>query len=339
MSPPDVSVVVVTFNRAGMLRGALESLLPLETGGTFTYEIVVVDNASTDTTPQVVQEIARQGTVLVRYVREARPGAAAARNRGISEAAADWIAFFDDDQLADRFWLKELLGATVSTGARFVGGPYHHVMPEGAPPHLIRAFTAYVGRIPSELGPSQCNMGSGNMLVHRSVFHDVGTFDEGQTEAGEDADLLCRVRKAGIATWFNPKAIINHLMPLERLSDLERLRRSALRTGWSFAWRDCVQRGRSTALLLATARAGQALCLGLPRWVWGRVTGNPGEELVAYQRFWLTHAYGRGVLYHCAPRVFPQSAFRNEINFRAEAGDRVSPIPRGDNVEVGPGAA
>lgn len=325
MSAPDVSVVVVTFNRAEMLRGALESLLELQTGDTFTYEIVVVDNASTDTTPKVVREVAARATVPVRYVREVRPGAATARNRGIAEAASDWIAFFDDDQLADSSWLDELHGATRSTGARFVGGPYHHVIPDGTPAHIVRAFTAYVGNNPSTLGPSQVNMGTGNMLVHRTVFDEIGTFDETQTEAGEDADLLCRVRKAGIATWFNPKAIIHHLMPLERLVDVDRLRRSSLRTGWSFAWRDCVQRGRSTALLLATARVGQALCMGVPRWVWSQLAKDPGEELVACQRFWLTHAYGRGVIYHCAPRVFPQQGFRNEINFRAEAGDRVRP--------------
>lgn len=57
VSPPDVSVAIATFNRADMLRDALESLLGLETGGSFAYEIIVVDNASTDATPQVVQEV------------------------------------------------------------------------------------------------------------------------------------------------------------------------------------------------------------------------------------------------------------------------------------------
>src|SRR2546421_689464 len=107
--PLDVSVVVCTYNRAALLRDALASLGVLQTDGRFRYEILVVDNASSDETPAVIEEEAARSPVPMRGVREARPGVACARNRGVQETAAPWIAFFDDDQIADPGWLAELL--------------------------------------------------------------------------------------------------------------------------------------------------------------------------------------------------------------------------------------
>lgn len=66
MKQIDISVNVCTYNRAEMLRGALESLICQKTDGKFSYEIVVVDNASTDTTKAVVEEVATKSPVPVR---------------------------------------------------------------------------------------------------------------------------------------------------------------------------------------------------------------------------------------------------------------------------------
>ena len=80
MSVIDISIVVCTYNRSELLRGALESLMALRTGGRFFFEILVVDNASTDDTPEVIEEIRENSRVPLRSVREPRKGVAAARN-------------------------------------------------------------------------------------------------------------------------------------------------------------------------------------------------------------------------------------------------------------------
>ena len=112
-----ISVVVCTYNRAPLLREAILSLARLECDGRFSYDIVVIDNASTDDTPSVVHELSHLTDVQVTGVREDRPGISYARNRGVEEATGDWIAFFDDDGIADPKWLdasqmiaKELKG-------------------------------------------------------------------------------------------------------------------------------------------------------------------------------------------------------------------------------------
>src|SRR5207247_44217 len=94
--------------RAELLRGALESLEG-QSLARERFEILVVDNASTDSTATVVAECAARGTIEVRYVRENELGLDAARNRGIREASGEVVAFLDDDARARHDWAAEVL--------------------------------------------------------------------------------------------------------------------------------------------------------------------------------------------------------------------------------------
>src|SRR5205809_1380614 len=107
ISCPDISIVVCTQNRAEMLRGALASLYDLDADG-FSYEIVVIDNGSTDATPEVIAAAEAESRNPLRRIYEPEKGIVSARNRGIREARGRWIAFFDDDQIANSKWLAEL---------------------------------------------------------------------------------------------------------------------------------------------------------------------------------------------------------------------------------------
>ena len=117
---PDLSVVICTYNRAELLRLALETLLRQQPAG-LTYEVVVVDNNSTLETRAVVDEVARHNS-CVRYVRETRQGNAHARNTGVACARAPIVAFLDDDVTVHDKWLEIILRAFKETNADFVGG-------------------------------------------------------------------------------------------------------------------------------------------------------------------------------------------------------------------------
>jgi len=93
----DLSVVICTHNRATKLTSVLEHLQSLVAPGDTSWEIVVVDNGSTDNTPAVIAAVAARAGVPVRYVYEGRPGSGAARNAGISESTGEIVAFTDDD--------------------------------------------------------------------------------------------------------------------------------------------------------------------------------------------------------------------------------------------------
>jgi glucosyl-dolichyl phosphate glucuronosyltransferase len=203
----DVSVVVPTYNRCGLLDQAISVLLNQEAPG-LRYEVIIVDNNSTDATRRTVESYA-SGDGRVRYAFEQRQGVAYARNTGIRLAAADVIAFCDDDVSVARDWVANLHQAFVRfPDADFVGGK---VLPKWAE------------RPPSWLRPTMCPLAlqdrgeeavfvslrnpicliSANLGVRRRVFDRVGLFDPATQRvkdgigSTEDYDWELKVWRSG----------------------------------------------------------------------------------------------------------------------------------------------
>ena len=231
MSNPLISIVLCTHNRADMLREALASLASLETNGQFNYEVLVVDNASTDATPQVVETFRATTPWPVRYAAEARKGIAFARNRGVREAAGEWIAFFDDDQLADPRWLWELWAFAAERRLLGVGGTVVLKLPEDCQRELHAKVRMLLGEAIHARDPfaysHKFTFGTGNLMLHRQVFERIGLFNEVFVARAEDTDLFCRMFAAGIVSWYVPEAIVHHVTPNARLQPayLEKLAR------------------------------------------------------------------------------------------------------------------
>jgi len=116
-----LTVLVCTHNRADLLRGALESL-ERQSLARGLFEVLVVDNASTDSTSTVVAECAARAKIDIRSVREAELGLDAARNRGLREAAGQIVAFLDDDARARHDWAAEILKGFERHDAPIQGG-------------------------------------------------------------------------------------------------------------------------------------------------------------------------------------------------------------------------
>ncbi len=270
MTPLDVTVVVCTYNRADSLGDALRSLIALETEGRFAYEVLVV-SGSTDHTAAVVEAISRESPVPVRCVAEPRLGVPLSRNRGIAEARGEWIAFFDDDQLAEPRWLLELLTLVRVRGVRAAAGARTLLLPEGRfrpLPHFCRLLLGE--DCGGAVGPDRYGRkmlpNTGNILIRRDVFAEVGGFDESLTICGEDSWLYLNMRRAGIAVWYTPDAVVQHVIPAYRLQD-DYFSWVCLRHGWNTArwyWKEC---GPAVRLLLLLARLGQAAVVHLPRFL------------------------------------------------------------------------
>jgi GT2 family glycosyltransferase len=223
MTTPDISIVVCTYNRADMLRGALASLYNLATGGAFTYEIVVIDNASTDATPTAIAAAAAESAAPLRGVHEPQRGVVAARNRGIREARGKWIAFFDDDQFAEERWLAELYRGAGDKKCRVVGGAVRLLMRSDIDRSLHPTVRMLLGESYPAAEPrmygGRLTPGCGNLMIERSVFDEVGVFQTAIDGRGEDTDLFERIERAGIESWYFPAAIVDHLTPSERLTE------------------------------------------------------------------------------------------------------------------------
>src|SRR5437868_2502578 len=199
MPDPDISIVVCTQNRAEMLRGALTSLYDLATNG-FAYEIVVIDNGSKDHTQQVIAAAAIESKHPLRGACEPEKGIVAARNRGIREARGRWIAFFDDDQLADSRWLAELYHGTTEWRCRVVGGSVHLTVPAGCDRRLDPTVRMLLGEAKLANEPrmygGRLTPGCGNLMIERTVFDEVGMFERTVDGRGEDTDLFSRIERA-----------------------------------------------------------------------------------------------------------------------------------------------
>lgn len=283
---PHVTVVVCTYNRALGLRDALESLVNLRTQE-FDYDVLVVDNASTDNTPEVIGEfISRHGSRF-RTVRESRPGVSAARNAGVRAAGGDWIAFFDDDQLADPEWLTELMALASRRRVSLAGGSVLLKLPYGTvrrPAGFCRVLLGEtLGREHEQPYTSKMAPGCGNMLVHTSVFARVGTFDESLTTGGEDTDLYRRIRAAGFEGWFTPSAIVWHVIPAARL-EVDSLEWTASRIGGHVARREARELGFMTRWAWTGVRMAQWLMAQGPKRLKSRWKGD--LEGIAAERCW-----------------------------------------------------
>ena len=178
-----------------------------------------------------------------------------------------WIAFFDDDQIAEPDWLLELMAAAQRTRARLIGGAVQLLLSENEIRQLPFVCRRLLGESTLEGGPRRFGRklyaGTGNLLVYRTVFDEIGLFDETLSEAGEDTDLNRRIRAAGIEGWFVPSAVVRHVVPGYRLGE-DYFRWSSLRNGMHLARRESHQWGRTLFPAVLTGALRKRPCSSRP---------------------------------------------------------------------------
>lgn len=317
----DVSILLCTYNRADMLGRALESLVRQETDGEFRFEIVVVNDGSTDGTQVTLQKIVKDCQVPIRCLQGEGRGIAAARNTGVKAASGEWIAFFDDDQVAEPNWLKELLACAVQAGAEVVGGSVRLHLSDEEVRKISPTCRSMLGETKGGRKLGKCSRkafpGSGNMLVRATVFQAVGQFDESWTRGGSDIEFTARLRRAGLEAWFTPKAIVRHHVPAYRLKESYLFWRS-LRCGGNFAYRDFREWGLARTVIACLARIAQAFFINFPLMLWAYILGNRAEVIGRKGLLLQAWGYLRESLYLVSPWLFSQETYFSDLSFRRE---------------------
>jgi glycosyltransferase involved in cell wall biosynthesis len=221
MTPlPAVSVVVPTRDREERLRDLLSSLRGQSIGND-AFEVVVVDDCSSDSTSALLKEL-QGGEIEVRWLRRSSPqGPGAARNAGWRMARAPIIAFTDDDCVATTDWLEAGLAACRAHPGCIIQGRTEPI-PEEAARLDAFAYTVSVDR----LGPQYetCNIFYPRDLLERHGDFDAAAFPAAR---GEDCDLAWRMIEAGVEPVFAPHALIQHAV--HELGPFGQLRRAV---GW-----------------------------------------------------------------------------------------------------------
>jgi glycosyltransferase involved in cell wall biosynthesis len=229
-SAPQVSVIVSTYNRGELLHDALRSVLDQRAATTPPFELIVVDNNSTDNTREIVGRFAAVDD-RVRYVFEPRQGSSYGRNAGIRESRAPFLAFTDDDVRAEADWVAAIVRAFEEhPDAAVVGGRVLPIWPAAPPAWLTRdhwsplALIDY-GDVTFAIDPADpiCLL-SANMAFRRPVLDVVGGFaPEFQLAkhrilgSVEDHELLLRVLRTGRTAFYEPRITVHAEIQPNRL--------------------------------------------------------------------------------------------------------------------------
>jgi len=274
-SLPAVTVIIAVYNAEATLRECLDSLGRLRYPS---YEVLVVDDGSTDASAQIMSEFP------YRVISQPNRGVSAARNAGLDLACGDIVAYMDADARADPDWLGFLVATMQETGFEAAGGP-NLLPPEdewiarlvyrspGGPTHVMLDDTL------AEHVPG-CNM-----AFRREILRQTGGFDPVFTAAGDDVDICWRLMEGGHRIAFSPGAVVWHHR----------------RTSFRAYWKQQVGYGMSEGLL-EKKHPNKYNSLGHALWD-GRIYGSSPEFCVArpnrvYHGLWGTapfqHIYDKG---------------------------------------------
>jgi glycosyltransferase involved in cell wall biosynthesis len=230
------SIILCSRNRSQLLAEALPSMLALDYPKD-AFELILVDNASTDDTRDVMERFAREASFSVRIVVETRLGLSAARNRGIRESRGRLLFFTDDDQLVDPAVLREHERVADTFGSRVQQGNIELLFPEGQPRWLRGELATVLGKtrdVPE--GPADIDLYGGNLMFRRDVFDELAAFREdlgkGQAGYSEDIEITRRLKERGERIVYAPTARIYHVIHPDRATP-GFFRRNSLEKGLS----------------------------------------------------------------------------------------------------------
>ncbi|MBD2113951.1 MULTISPECIES: glycosyltransferase family 2 protein [Cyanophyceae] len=231
-----ISVIIPTLNRADSLALALESMTRQQAPGN-DFEVLVVDNGSTDHTKAVVQAFADElAWAHLRYIFEPEPGLLSGRHRGAQEAQGDILSFLDDDVELDPGWLAAIQNAFTDATVHLVGGrnlPHY----ESEPPPWLQYFWQKCpgGQLCTELSildlGNQSHLIDANYVwglnfsIRKGTLFELGGFHpdcipkrlqhlQGDGETG----LTRQANQQGYKAIYEPLALLHHVVPAARLT-------------------------------------------------------------------------------------------------------------------------
>ena len=291
MSETTIAGIICTYNRDHYLGAAIDSLLAQDCEH---YEIIVVDNGSSDRTVEVVE--ARLPHPRLKYVYEPVVGLSVARNRGAQETEAEFLAYLDDDAEASPQWLRVVRSAYISNEKLGVaGGKVKLIWPPGLsqPEWMSDGLAGALGAM--DLGEEVVNITEPNLTprgvnysVRRTFLEQVGGFDPNLGRIGKKLlsnEELYMTELALKNSWqvaYFPEALVYHNVSPERIRPAWFLNRSWWQ-GISEHYREAIA-GRTGVNQLY--RGGERLLRGVYKSF--KYLGNPAQRFDN-----VTYAYGQ----------------------------------------------
>jgi glycosyltransferase involved in cell wall biosynthesis len=228
VTQPFITVALCTHNHAGRLVRTLADLARLQSPAS-PWEFLVIDNASTDTTPTLLAaKDWRPAGVDARIVREEKLGLSNARNRALREARGEYILFMDDDETPDPLWLNAYEEVMREHQPDALGGRIEVFFEDGERPAWLQdELLGFLGKLDHGearwLTERATPIFGGNFAFRRNIFECIGNFDArlGRQGAanigGEDTEIYRRLLEHGYRVRWVPQAIIHHRIQTPKL--------------------------------------------------------------------------------------------------------------------------
>lgn len=224
-----IGVCICTYKRPELLQRLLRELAGQETRGLFTYSIVVVDNDHLRSAEAVVLGFAATSAVPVTYDVEPVQNICLARNRGIAQAAGEFIAFIDDDEFPEKQWLLKLYQAAAREDVAGVLGPVKSHFDEKPPDWVIGCkFFDRPGH-PTGFVIHWAEGRTGNVLVKRSILPPGELPFDPKFHRGGDTDFFRRMAEKGHVFIWCDEAVVFEVVPPARWTRAFMLKRALLR--------------------------------------------------------------------------------------------------------------
>jgi len=229
----DIVVVICTYNHASLLDRALDTVEQQEVDPAVDWSVLVVDNNCTDNTREVVQSRIDSGSIPeLSIIQESRQGLAYARHRAVRETCSELIAFVDDDCLLDRVWVQqavEFFRERPRAGA--VGGRVALLWETPPDEVLLRHEHSLAKQDHGDASRQMPATGvtwlvGASLVVRRSALLATEWLDRmilvgrrgSALTAGEDSEMVLRIRNLGYELWYNPAMRLQHFIPETRMS-------------------------------------------------------------------------------------------------------------------------
>jgi succinoglycan biosynthesis protein ExoM len=228
-----ICVCVCTYKRPEFLKRELEALDAQETGGLFTYSVVVADNDSLRSGEPVIEEFRKSPSasrhVPIRYCVELRQNIALARNKAVENADGDFVAFLDDDEFPAKDWLLTLFRVCEQYQVDGVLGGVRRQFDQ-APPSWVEKGEFYKRPLrPTGLAVRWSAGRTGNVLLRKSVFTPGEAPFRPEFRHGEDQDFFRRMIDKGCRFIWCSEAITDEVIPPVRWKRAFMLKKALLR--------------------------------------------------------------------------------------------------------------
>jgi glycosyltransferase involved in cell wall biosynthesis len=216
----DLSVIVCTYNRSHYLKSLLEGFSKQVLPQTFKWEIIVVDNNSTDDTKRVSEQINNSLHLPLRFLFEPRQGKSYALNTGIKEARGDIIAFTDDDIELEAKWISTIYNSFIKHNCDGLCGRISIKLPDKTPRWLTQELWGFLGYLDYGNTPfyiTDQGIFGGNVAYTKEILQRVGSFNVtigrlAHKMGGEDVEYGERVVRSGGRVVYEPHLLVHHII-------------------------------------------------------------------------------------------------------------------------------